>query len=236
MFRKFEIWSVKRNRAGIENNIKIGSIGLVESGRNRGNPIILKENPFLFFTFRLIEEKTRSVEFQRNTNFENSRKLFSVESFEKLFLWYDMYVHNFNWFSKPNFSKKKEICQNFFNLFFPHSPQCIKNIKKFNFGRPYKLNTQSHVPNLTKFCLWCVQLASAWDTHKVICKQRIPTLSTLFITYVWKWLSPKELHNLTPRSLRKHACNHDFFFFFFFCILILIFLLFWCFLLLTNVQ
>ena len=30
MFQKFEIWLVERNRARIENNIKIGSIGLVE--------------------------------------------------------------------------------------------------------------------------------------------------------------------------------------------------------------
>ena len=36
----------------------------------------------------------------------------------------------------------------------------ISTIKKFNFGRPQKLNTQS-VQSLTKFCLWCVQLASA---------------------------------------------------------------------------
>ena len=31
MFQKFEIWSVERNQARIENNIKIGSIGVVES-------------------------------------------------------------------------------------------------------------------------------------------------------------------------------------------------------------
>ena len=34
------------------------------------------------------------------------KKKNSIESFEKLFLWYDMYVHDFKWFSKPNFSKK----------------------------------------------------------------------------------------------------------------------------------
>ena len=34
------------------------------------------------------------------------------------------------------------------------------------------------------------------------------TVSTKFITWIWKWLSPKELHHITPTSLRKEACNH----------------------------
>ena len=79
-----------------------------------------------------------------------------------------------------------------------------------------KLNTQSHIQSLTKTCLWCVQLVSVWNTHKMICKQKISTTSTLSIIQVWKWLLPKELHHITLTSPRKHACNHAIFYFFIF--------------------
>ena len=141
MYQKFEIRSVKRNQVGIENNMKIGSIGLEESGRNRGNLRLLKENSIFLLHILIDWRKGLISRVLKNKIFWNFWTTFSAESFEKQFLWYDMYVHDFKWFLKPNFSKKKfKLCQNFFNCFFPHSPKCIKHIKKFNFGRPYRLN------------------------------------------------------------------------------------------------
>ena len=114
-------------------------------------------------------------------------------------------------FQNQSFQRKRNFVK-ISSIFSFLTPQNALNISRSLTLVGHKLNTQSHVPNFTKLCLWCVQLASAWDTHKVICKQRITTLSTLFITYVWKWLSHKELHNVTITSPRKHACNHYFLF------------------------
>ena len=60
LFFKFEIRSVERNWVGIENNRKTGSIGPEESGRNRGNPRLLKEKAF-FLLHISISRKIDSI-------------------------------------------------------------------------------------------------------------------------------------------------------------------------------
>ena len=71
-----------------------------------------------------------------------------------------MYVHKFKCFTKPNFSKKNSNINKFLQSFHSSLPKCIKHIKKLNFWKATKFDTQSHVQSLTKICLWCVQPVS----------------------------------------------------------------------------
>ena len=107
MFQNFKIWSDERNRVGIENNIEKGSISPEESGRNQGNLRLLKENS-IFLLHILIDQRKGSIgRVSKNKKFWKFWTTFSAKSFEKQFLWYDRYVHDFKGFSKLNFSKEK---------------------------------------------------------------------------------------------------------------------------------
>ena len=134
------------------------------------------------------------------------------------------------WLQNQIFQKVIQLYQIPHSFLFSHLRDALNTSRNLTLVGHKNITTQSYVPNLTKFCLWCVQLKSTWDTHKVICKQRINTLSTSFITQVWKWLSPKDLHHITPTSPRKHACNNAILFFFPFSFEAFFLLL------LTNVQ
>ena len=93
MFQNFKIWSDERNRVGIENNIEKGSISPEESGRNRGNPKLLKGNLVFFFFFLffhiLIDRRKGSISrVSKKKNFEKSRQLFLQNHLKNSF--YDM--------------------------------------------------------------------------------------------------------------------------------------------------
>ena len=106
-------------------------IGQKVSGRNRN---LLKRNregieetrdlswKLNFSLPFLIGQKISSIgRILKKDKFWKIWKFFSIELFENLFLWYEMYVHDFKCFTKLNFSKTN--LTNFFNLFFSHSPK-----------------------------------------------------------------------------------------------------------------
>ena len=123
LFLKSKIRLVKRNRAGIEIHMKTGSTDWKELGRNRRNPRILKEKA-IFLLHISISRKTNLINWiSKKQKFWKILENFFVESFEKMFLWYDMNVHDFKWSSKPKFSKRNSNLSNFLTLYFSHTPK-----------------------------------------------------------------------------------------------------------------
>ena len=137
MFQNFKIWSDERNRVGIENNIEKGSISPEESGRNRGNPKLLKGNLVFFFfffsfTFWSIEEKARSVKFQRKKILKNLDNFFCKIIWKIVFMIWQVC----SWLQRLFKTK----------LFKRKSSNFVKNSSIFSFLTPQNaLNISRHL-------------------------------------------------------------------------------------------